>query len=244
MIPLVLLHFFGSSRREWADVSSRMPADATILAIDLPGFGDAAGEPPRDASGMADVVEARIAAAGFEACVVVGHSMSGKVAALLAARRATWLKGIVLVTASPPSPEPMTAEARCALLAFDGSRGAAEHYVDGLTAARLPVAPRECAIGDVMRASPVAWRAWIEHGSQEDCAATVGLVALPALVVAGASDPSLGIDIQRALVMPHFPQASLVTIAGGHALPLESAPDLARAIARFVEQLASHPQPA
>lgn len=236
-LPLVLLHFFGSSRREWSLVSTRFSTNRRTLALDLPGFGDAADENPADVAGMADQVDRCIAAAGLSGCVLVGHSMSAKVAALLAARAPSYLRGLVLVTASPPSPEPMSAASRRKLLAFDGSRCAAAAYIDGITANRLPDALREIAIVDAMRASLAAWRRWVTHGSQEDCSSSVGVLSLPALVVAGAGDPSLGKEIQCDRVMPHCRQARLAVIDGGHALPFENPDALHREIEGFVATL-------
>lgn len=186
---------------------------------------------------MADRIDRAIVEAGFEHCVIVGHSMSAKGAALLAARAPDYLRGLVLLTASPPSPEPMSDDARRTLLAFDGSRGAAEAYVDGITAARLPDALREIAVEDAMRASPVAWRRWVTRGSQEDCASKVGVLGLPTRVIAGDGDLSLGVGVQREHVMPHFSHASLIAIRGGHALPLENPTELYREIETFAMQL-------
>lgn len=236
--PLVLMHFFGSSHREWDGVRSRFAPDRRVLALDLPGFGDAAGRSPEDVAGMADDVQRAIADAALASCVLVGHSMSGKVAAVLAAREPAWLRGLVLVTASPPSPEPISDDAKTKLLAFDGSREAAAEYIDGITASRLPDDLRNPAIADAMRASLPAWKAWITGGSQEDWAPRVGVLDVPTQVIAGADDPSLGERIQRGRVLPHFAKASLVVIDGGHALPLENPDGLHREITAFASRLA------
>ena len=240
MTPLVLLHFMGSSRNEWDLVRARLPRDAVVVALDLPGFGDAAGIGAMDVAGMADAVDARIREAGIDDCIVAGHSMSGKVAMLLAARQPRYLRGLVLVASSPPSPEPIDDDARTRLLSFDGTREAAADYIDGMTAGRLPDGPRELAIADAMRASPSAWRAWVTAGSQEDLEDDIGMLPIPALVIGGVDDPSLGVDIQRARVMPHLAHAGLVAIPGGHALPLENPNDLVREIERFDASPAMH----
>jgi pimeloyl-ACP methyl ester carboxylesterase len=90
-----------------------------------------------------------------------------------------------------------------------------------------------------MRASPAAWRAWVEHGSQEDWSTRVGVLDLPTLIVAGAQDASLGVAIQRRLTLPHFRNATLTVIEGGHALPLENPQALAAAIEQFNGSLAN-----
>ncbi|MEO8938393.1 MAG: alpha/beta hydrolase [Burkholderiaceae bacterium] len=239
-LPVVLLHFFGSSHREWETVTALFVVDRPVLAFDLPGFGDAADCGAADVDAMTDYVDTRIVEAGWSDCVVVGHSMSGKIAAVLAARQPAYLRGLVLVTASPPSPEPMTEYARRKLMAFDHSRDAAADYIDGITEKLLPDPLREVAISDAMRASPEAWQAWVSQGSREDRSADVGRLALPTLVVVGRSDPSLGEDVQRRQVMPHFIDARVVVMRGGHALPLENPADLHREIDAFITALESH----
>jgi pimeloyl-ACP methyl ester carboxylesterase len=210
----------------------RFHGEREAITIDLPGFGDAAGEPERDVAGMAAAVRRRIDDARIGPCILVGHSMSGKVATVVA-DASDDLRGLVLVTSSPPSPEPMTAAARHKLMGFDGSLSAAEDYIDGITATRLPDRLRDVAIADARRASPDAWHAWVAAGSREDWSNAVGRLSLPTLVVAGASDPSLGTTVQREHVLPHFTDARLVVIAGGHALPYENPADLHREIAAF-----------
>ena len=242
-LPVVLLHFFGSSRREWDDVARLFGPARPVLALDLPGFGDAAALDARDVAGMAEHVDGCIVGAGFEACVLVGHSMSGKVAAFLAARRPAYLRGLVLVASSPPSPEPMGDDARAKLMAFDGTRKAAASYIDGLTAKRLSDALRAIAIADAMRSALPAWRAWVTRGSREDCTTNVGTLTLPTLLIAGRDDPSLGPEIQRTLVMPHAGDARLVIVDGGHALPFENPVALHREIDGFCAVLEQFEQP-
>ena len=236
-LAVVLLHFFGGSRREWDQVAPLLASSRHVVALDLSGFGDASDRAEADVAQMADDVDESIRDARFADCLIVGHSMSAKVAMVLAARAPDYLGGLVLVTASPPSPEPMSNDAREKLLAFDGSRVAAESYIDGITAERLPDGARTIAVEDAMRASPLAWRRWITQGSQEDCASVVGVLDLPTHVVAGAGDPSLGIGLQREFVLPHLSRASLATLPGGHLLPLENSAGLYREIETFAARL-------
>lgn len=230
---LVLLHFFGNSQNEWKRVAPRLSARHRLLMFDMPGFGDAAALGALDVSAMADHVDQQIRDAGIEQCVIVGHSMTGKICGALASRKPDYLDGLILVTPSPPPPEPFTDEVRKRLMAFDGSREAAAAYVDGITAKQLPDEWREPAIADAMRASLVAWKTWISTTSQEDWSDRVGVLPLPVLVIAGADDPSLGEEIQRRLTMPHLAQGELKVIAGGHVLPLENPDALIEAIESF-----------
>jgi len=236
---LVLLHFFGSSKREWRELQQLLSPVQPVFVFDMPGFGDNADAGPVDVAGMTDTLHQWIRSAVNRPCVIVGHSMSGKVAAVLASRRPDYLRGLVLVTPSPPSPEPMPSRTREKLLAFDGSRSAAEDYVDSVSSQRLPDSVREPAIEDAQRASLAAWKAWIEEGSQEDWTARVGLVLIPTLIVAASDDPALGTPVQAQKTFPHFVHGRLATISGGHALPLENPSDLREQIEGFMDSLLS-----
>ena len=74
--------------------------------------------------------------------------------------------GVVLVAASPPSPEPMDETRRAEMIAWfaDGqaSRDDAETFVDANSAETLPEALRDQAIDDVRRSNREAWLGWLE----------------------------------------------------------------------------------
>ncbi len=91
--PVLALHGWGRSRRDWAGVLSSIGG----LALDLPGFG--ASPPPVEAmgaAGYAAAVEPVLDALGGPV-VVVGHSFGGRVAVHLAVRRPQAVTGLVLV---------------------------------------------------------------------------------------------------------------------------------------------------
>ncbi|MGC4768921.1 alpha/beta fold hydrolase [Micromonospora sp. DT44] len=91
--PLVLIHGLTYDRRQWDPVRRELAAidpDRRILALDLPGHGDA---PRRDSyrmSEVADVVHTRVAEAGLGTPIVVGHSVGAVVATTYAARHPVW----------------------------------------------------------------------------------------------------------------------------------------------------------
>lgn len=228
---LVLLPFLGATARQWDGVASRLAGAFRCLPLDLPGFGDAARDTRHTVAGMADAAEAAVRAASPARWFLAGHSMGGKVAAVVARRCEDGgvgdLAGLALLAASPPCPEPMDEAQRDAMASwFAGDaasrRGEARRYVEANAGGPLDPSVLECAALDVARGSRAAWVAWLRHGSREDWAERVGLLRTPTLVVAGRGDPALGPDTQRRLVLPHLAQARLEVIEGaGHLLPLE-----------------------
>ena len=89
--PLVLLHGIGSSRRTWDPVVPALGEDFTVIALDLPGFGDSAPLPAH-----VEPTPAMLAAAAAELLDeldvtsphLAGNSLGGWVAVELAAIRA------------------------------------------------------------------------------------------------------------------------------------------------------------
>ena len=70
-----------------------------------------------DLDALANDVTTVAAALGIGRYVLVGHSISGKVAQLVAGQRLPGLTGLVLVAPAPPIPMQVPAEVRAAMLA-------------------------------------------------------------------------------------------------------------------------------
>lgn len=246
---VVCLHFLGGSAREWEPVAALLDGVARVVALDLPGFGDAAGVSGYSVEAMADHVAAGIAAADPGRCwYLAGHSMGAKVALALARRAEdgepdlAGLAGLVLLGGSPPSPEPMSDDKRREMMEWisadaETRRRKAGEFIDQNTGAPLGELLRTRAVEDVLRAAPAAWTAWLRDGSREDWRRRIGILRLPAVVVGGTEDADLGTPALKALTLPHLAHGRLVTLDGaGHLLPLERPEAVARLIRGFVSE--------
>lgn len=231
---LVFLHHFGGSARSWGEVITRLGGAYETLALDLPGFGDASAAPgPYTVAAMADQVATRLRALGVDRFVLIGHSMGGKVALAIAARRPVGLRTLVLLAPSPPTAEPIAEDERAALIAGWAEYSVASQTLAGTTARPLPDERRRVAIDDMMRAGKAAWTAWLEGGSREDISAEVAAIEVPAVILSGTCDSVLSTEIIRREVAVRLPVAAVVTVEGaGHLLPLEAPEAVARAIMR------------
>jgi len=225
------------------------------VTLDLPGFSAAADMGYADVGAMADWLADEIRSRALTSCVLVGHSMGGKIVTLVAARAAagetglSGVLGVVLVAASPPSPEPMDEDRRVEMIGWfaDGqiSGTDAAAFVDANTATPLEGRSRDAAIDDVRRSSREAWLGWLERGSREDWSADAGCIAIPALVLAGAEDGDLGEEAQRRLNLPHYVTAGLHVVQGAaHLIPYEQPEALAALIEGHVARVAPAGLPA
>ncbi|KMO23990.1 alpha/beta hydrolase [Methylobacterium indicum] len=244
---LFCLHFLGGSAREWRPLSERLGPAARCVAIDLPGFGDAADHPGGDVAAMADHVAARIEAEGPSGpWLIAGNSMGAKVALALARRHEdgdpalAGLAGLVLMAGSPPCPEPMAEERRRAMIAWidadpETRRREAEAFVSANVGAPLSPEDHARTVEDVLRANPDAWKAWLTGGANEDWRDRIGLLRVPALVVSGAQDGDLGPEAQAALTLPHLARhRHVVAVGAAHLLPLERPDEMAELIRAFL----------
>lgn len=246
---LFLLHALGGSARVWDGAIAALGTDFEAVAIDLPGFGDAPAAADLSVAGMVDHVAEVVRMRGAPRWLLIGHSMGGKVATIVASRALAGepglfgLAGVVLLAASPPSPEPMDDDRRQKMIAWaaegplDGA--AARAFVDGNVGAPLAPAADRLAIDDLEHASREAWLAWLERGSREDWSSDVGRLDLPALIIVGGADGDLGEAGQRATNAHVYPRARIHVEGGaGHLLPLERPQAVAELIARFWSEVA------
>ncbi len=98
-LPIVLLHGFTGSGRDWEAVAEHLP-ERRMLAPDLPGHGNTAldGVSFREAG---DAVVAAAAALGASRFHLVGYSMGGRLALYVALAHAERVASLVLESASP-----------------------------------------------------------------------------------------------------------------------------------------------
>lgn len=245
-LTLIFLHYFGGSALEWQVVMDNLSEHYHCVAVDLRGHGDstpAEGFPAGttfSVDDMADDVSLiinRYASGGY---VLVGHSMSGKVALALAARltddhQLTGLQSLILVSPSPPVPEPIGDDERQKLLVGYGKRAAAEQTLKNITFVAVSEAVRKQIIADDLRTAKPAWMAWLNVGSREDISSRMAKVDVPVHIIVGAKDNALPPDVQDRLVLPYLKSATIEVVPGaGHLLPWETPNELAAFIAKKI----------
>jgi pimeloyl-ACP methyl ester carboxylesterase len=254
---IVALHWLSGSAATWVDVGEALAERGAIcVALDLPGFGRAADHADTSiATSVSEIIETLRALRTLHSgpWALVGHSMGGKMAAIVARAASDGeagledLRGVVLVSPSPPGVEPMSESTRRKMMQSlgqstreaDKDREHAQNFVeDNLGKLALTNDAMERAVDDVLRMSRAGFRAWLANGSKEDWAARVGVLQVPALVMAGSEESALGPDVQAKHTLPHFADAELRTLeGGGHLGPIERPREIAE---RAIDFLAKH----
>jgi pimeloyl-ACP methyl ester carboxylesterase len=96
---IVLLHGYSASIQWWEAVASRLARDRRVIAVDLVGHGgsEAPGEPQQfQTEDQAAAVRNALSALGVKHAVLIGHSMGGSVAAVLADRYPDVVERVVI----------------------------------------------------------------------------------------------------------------------------------------------------
>lgn len=240
-LSLVFLHYFGGSALEWQQVTSLLSDQYHCLAIDLRGYGDSipaggfSSEVSFSVDDMASDVLGVVKQFVTGDYVLVGHSMSGKVALAIAAAQPAHLRSLLLVSPSPPVPEPIADDERKKLVEGYGKRDSAEQTLKNITAVQVPSSVCEQIIADDLRTAEPAWMAWLKEGSLEDISTRMSSVKVPAHILVGSEDRALPPDVQDRLVLPYLKNATIeVTDGAGHLLPWEIPGELASFILKKI----------
>ncbi|MCS5732282.1 alpha/beta fold hydrolase [Herbiconiux daphne] len=218
----LLLHGIGMGHRYFRELADDLARSGRVLAVDLPGFGDAP-EPsePLDMTASGDFIADFIEAEGIERPVLVGHSMGSQVAVEALARHPQLFDRAVLIAPTVNATE-RTLWQQAARLAQDL---AIEH-------------PRVIGIGLVhyLKTGP-RWylkklRTMLAHRVEE----SLPHIRASVLVVRGEVDyvcPRAWVQV----VARTIPEARLVEIAGrGHETMVTDASVVSRHIVEHVSR--------
>jgi pimeloyl-ACP methyl ester carboxylesterase len=213
----VLVHGIGMGRSVFAELSKEL-SDGEVIAVDLPGYGEAP-EPPRvpTVERNADLVAAYLHARVGRPAVLIGHSMGAQVVLEVAARHPDTVARLVLIG---PTVEPSARSAPRQLWRLLRDI-AVEH-------------PRVIAVGarEYLRAGPrlrMKLRAMLVHRPED----ALPKVAAPTLVLRGENDLVAPRDWCRA-VAETLPDGRLAEVPGhGHETMIRDAQAAAERIREF-----------
>jgi pimeloyl-ACP methyl ester carboxylesterase len=237
---LVFLHYWGGSSRTWRHVTQALAPAFRTIAVDHRGWGRS-DKPPAGYTlmNLADDAERLIESLALDRYILVGHSMGGKVAQLMASRHPAGLAGLVLVAPSPPSPMGVPLEVRQGMVhAYDSRDSIIATVQQVLAGTPLAADDLEQVVEDSLQGAPAARSAWPLEASQEDITVQAALIRAPTLVISGEEDRVDPPAVLRQELMPRIPQATLHILPKiGHLSPLEAPGDLADLIRSFATPL-------
>jgi pimeloyl-ACP methyl ester carboxylesterase len=245
--PVLLLHGLAGYAGEWAETAGWLTGRARVVALDARGHGGSERF-PADVSRAAHVADAAFAVQRLRLgpAVVVGQSLGGLTALLLAAARPDLVRGVVVAEAGPGGGDPEAHEANvaevtsslrrwpvpfasceAAVAFFGGPSLTAEAWAGGLEQRDGDWWPRFDV--DVMTRtlreadSRSYWTDWER-------------IACPALVVRAGAGSLPRADAQAMVRRGH--RVTLVELAGAkHDLHLDRAAEWRVALSEFLDSL-------
>jgi len=238
--PLVILHGLLGSSRNWQTAGPDLSARYHVLAPDLRNHGESPHAEPMTYEAMAEDVAVWLDAQGIAHASVLGHSMGGKVAMLLACREPQRVERLVVVDIAPKDYHwTSTREAFAAMneLEFSSLRSRAE--AEQRLRARVPGREmRQFLLTNLGRMPDGAWKWQINLAAITAALAVLERNPLgpadrfdgPAhFILGGKSDYVQPGDY--AAVTGHFPSARLEVIAAaGHNPHIERRQEFVRAV--------------
>lgn len=115
--PIVFVHGFGADLSSWRPMVGQLPVGLPILALDLPGHGNAAGHSGADFASIVEAVGATLKAEGG-GLHLVGHSLGAAISVALTERGDLDIRSLTLLAPAGLGPS------------IDGS------FIEGFLAAR------------------------------------------------------------------------------------------------------------
>lgn len=240
--PLLVLHGLFGSGGNWSSIARRLAATHRVLLADLRNHGDSPHDPRMDYAAMAEDVSALIAAHGGRAAVL-GHSMGGKVAMVLALTEPERVSRLVVVDIAPLAYPPAFRPYADAMAAIPLTPGLRRAEAEAALRASVPDPSVRAFLLQNLRlgAGIPTWRCNLPVIT-EALETLSGFPDLPAdarwpgdaLFVAGERSPY--IDARgRAAAVARFPAAAFVVVPGaGHWVQAEAPEAFLRAVEPFL----------
>ena len=238
--PVLLIHGLGWDHGLWNGlVDPLVEAGYRVIAPDLRGMGQS--DKPDEAYSI-DLYRRDLAgfldALGLEDVSVVGFSLGGMIAAALACRDRRVARMVLACCTlhSEPQAERAT-EAMLARAERDGPLAFAQAQADAIWA-RAWAAAHQDAVADFIRRrtamdQPALHRAF-RSSYGVDLRPACGALRVPALVLAGDTDPFVSLSSARA-VAATIPGAVFQHFEAGHMLPLEQPTLFQAAVLAFLQ---------
>ncbi len=222
---IVILHGLLGSSRNWQTVGAGLARAGRVVALDLRNHGRSPHAAGMSYAEMAQDVVAWLDAEGIERAILLGHSLGGKVAMLLACRNGARVERLIVVDIAPRDYHSATHRAEFAAMAeLDLAHLASRAEAESRFEARVPDWAMRKFLTTNLERGERGWR-WvvnlpvltaelpeIERNPLGEADRYAGAVRF---IVGGKSGYVRTED--QAAILRHFPAAEIVRLAGcGH----------------------------
>lgn len=241
--PLLIAHGLFGSARNWGVLAGRLSPGRPVIAVDMRNHGQSPRMAPHTYAAMAEDLAEVIAAHGGMADLL-GHSMGGKAAMVLALTRPGLLRRLIVADIAPVAYGHTQAGLVAAMQALDPAAHASRAEADAALAPSVPDATTRAFLLQSLELRPEPrWLLQLDllglHmpdilGFPEPGGGSGARFEGPALFLRGALSDYVRPE-HEARIMALFPQARIETIPdAGHWLHAEQPRAVEEAVARFL----------
>ncbi|WP_024298194.1 alpha/beta fold hydrolase [Methylomicrobium lacus] len=238
--PLIILHGFFASSRNWKFIAEKLAASRRVFLLDLRNHGASPHHPLMDYPAMAEDVRQFMRQRGLTRASLLGHSMGGKVAMWLALNAPDMIDKLIIADIAPVAyshsfENTLSALKALPLAALSNRKQAEERLAEAIP----ELSYRQFLLQNlVLHDGHYRWRVDLDIFGRSAPAIT----AFPdagnrppyqdaALFIAGAESNF----VKAEAVFPLFPQAQLKTLAGaGHWLHVQQPESFLAAVLDFL----------
>lgn len=242
--PVVLLHGYPLNRSIWASQLDAFQATNRVIALDLPGFGQANALPtPEDIWTLGDQVSASIADLASPPAVLVGHSFGGYLALQIAQDHPERVRALVLVSTRSEADTDEARAKRLATISRLRGEGPGPYSVE---TARALLSPTHAVDAELfpkvlaaVRSAPVSAMVptLLAMANRPDYSEFAATLKVPTLVVWGEEDRTIAPETTKKLIQ-QIPKAKGAPIAkAGHLPFLENPTVFNQAVQAFLSSL-------
>jgi pimeloyl-ACP methyl ester carboxylesterase len=226
---VVLVHGAGGTHLDWPAELRRLPG-AAVLVPDLPGHGRSSLPGRRDVADYAADLARFLAQVEPEPVIVIGHSMGGAIAQILALHYPQLISGLVLIGTSPRlKVHPTIIEQ-----VLTQPEQVFAQFADWIWAETVPQAIRGQGIKRMAALDPVVVQGDYVACDAFDSRGQLAGIAVPTLVIGSTADQMTPLKFSITLA-EEIPNAERYTVEGsGHMIQLERPQQVADAITKWL----------
>lgn len=242
--PLVILHGLFGSKRNWSSIARILGEQRRVFTVDLRNHGQSPWDPSHDYASLADDVARFIEERVGSPAAVLGHSMGGKVAMVVAVEHADLVDRLVVVDIAPARSTATSIEVLRAMRAVPLADCSRRADVEAALAAAIPDRGLRAFLVQNVVSGPegLAWTVNLESLERhfdtilDFPAMPPGRVFdKPTLFVAGEKSDYIQ-DRHRPEIARLFPAATIEVIEGAGHWPHAEAPiPFLETVRRFLE---------
>lgn len=237
-VPVILIHGLGYTRQGWGPLRELLARRYRVLSYDNRGIGESEIAPgPYTVAQLAGDAVQVLDEAVVRRAHVVGASLGGMVAQLLAAEQPERVEKLVLAGTTPGGPVAFPLPQKTVALMAEAPsllpEVALRRFVENALAPGSPFADEVFTYRQQHPPDPAGWSAQAAAGAAWDADGRLGRISAPTLVVAGTEDAV--VDPRNAqLLADAIPDARLELIDGAGHLPFwERAEEFASLVEGF-----------